>query len=131
MEKQGEWRNFVAGAAIGVGVGVASEVVIPAGAVAAVAVPLGFESVGGAAETAMGTNTIDWLHDHEYNNDQQSIHSIEEAKDKGARNAMTPLLNYADDLHMTPHEVRDLTWQAQSVYQAGGSKSDTDDARGW
>ncbi|MDV7216771.1 hypothetical protein [Streptomyces prunicolor] len=52
MEKQGEWRNSVAGAAICVGVGVASE-------------------------------------------------------------------------------VRDLTWQAQSVYQAGGSKSDTDDARGW
>lgn len=131
LEKQGEWRNFVAGAAIGVGVGVASEVVVPVGAVAAVAVPLGFESVGGAVETAMGTNTIDWLHEHEYNNDQHAIRSIEDAQDKGARNAMTPLLNYADDQHMTPHEVRDLTREAQSAYLAGGSQSDTDDARGW
>ena len=44
---------------------------------------------------------------------------------------MTPLLNYADDQHMTPHEVRDLTREAQSGYLAGGSQSDTDDARGW
>jgi hypothetical protein len=131
LEKQGEWRKFAAGAAIGVGVGVASEVVIPAGAVAAVAVPLGFETVGGAAETAMGTNTIDWLHEHEYNNDQQAIDSIKEAQDQGERNAMTPLLNYADDQHMTPHEVRELTAKAQSSYLVGGSQTDTDDTRGW
>jgi hypothetical protein len=28
-------------------------------------------------------------------------------------------------------EVRDLTREAQSAYLAGGSQSDTDDARGW
>ncbi|WP_330457557.1 hypothetical protein OIB37_11945 [Streptomyces sp. NBC_00820] len=131
LEKQGEWRNFAAGAAIGVGVGVASEVVVPAGAVAAVAVPLGFESVGGAAETAMGTHTIEWLHENEYNNDQQAIDSIEKAQDQGARNAMTPLLNYAGDQHMTPHEVRELAGKAHSAYIAGGDQSDTDDTRGW
>ncbi|MFD7403167.1 hypothetical protein ACFV7R_10940 [Streptomyces sp. NPDC059866] len=131
LEKQAEWRKFVAGAAIGVGVGVASGVVVPAGVAAAVAVPLGFETLGSAGQTVMGTQTIDWLQNNEYNNDQEAIDSIQKAKDRGAQNAMTPLLNYADDEHMTPHQVRELTLKAQAAYSAGGDQSDTDDARGW
>lgn len=43
LEKQGAWRDFAAGAVIGTTVGVASELIIPARAAAAIAVPLAFE----------------------------------------------------------------------------------------
>ncbi|MFD5450656.1 DUF6571 family protein [Streptomyces sp. NPDC127100] len=131
LEKQGEWRKFAAGAVIGVGVGVASEVVVPAGVAAAVAVPLGFDTLGKAGETVMGTQTIDWLKENEYSNDQESIDSIQKAKEQGSNRAMTPLLNYAEDHHMTPTEVRAMTERARNVYAQGGDYSDTDDARGW
>ncbi|MEV7503035.1 hypothetical protein [Streptomyces sp. NPDC093018] len=131
LEKQGAWRDFVAGAAIGAGVGVASEVLVPAAGVAAIAVPLVYETAGSAGETALGNQTIDWLKDNEYNNDQESIDSIQDAREQGAGNAMTPLLNYAEHEHMSAHEVRQLTERARSAYDAGGNDSDTDDARGW
>ncbi|MFG3112577.1 hypothetical protein [Streptomyces tendae] len=130
LEKQAEWRKFAAGAAIGVGVGVASGVVIPAGVAAAVAVPLGFETLGAAGETVMGTHTISWLQENEYKNDQESIDSIQDAKNQGQRNAMTPLLNYAEDENMSPHEVRKLTQDAQARYLIGEDHTDTDNSRG-
>ncbi|GAA1037409.1 hypothetical protein [Streptomyces murinus] len=98
---------------------------------AAIAVPLVYETAGSAGETALGNQTIDWLKDNEYNNDQESIDSIQDAREQGAGNAMTPLLNYAEHEHMSAHEVRQLTERARSAYGAGGNDSDTDDARGW
>ncbi|WP_199561144.1 hypothetical protein [Streptomyces sp. CCM_MD2014] len=108
----------------------ASGVVIPAGVAAAVAVPLGFETLGGAGETVMGTHTIDWLQENEYKNDQESIDSIQDAKEQGQRNAMTPLLNYAEDENMSPHEVRRLTQDPQARYLIGEDHTDTDNSRG-
>ncbi|MET7855240.1 hypothetical protein ABZT48_45550 [Streptomyces avermitilis] len=131
LEKQGEWRNFFAGAAVGVTVGVASEIIVPAGAAAAIAVPLAFETAGGAAETHMATQTIDWLDENEYNNDQKAAEGIQKAKQDGQHNAMTPLLNYAEEHDMTPSEVRRLTIDARGVYNDGGEYTDTDDVRGW
>lgn len=83
---------------------------------AAIAVPLVYETAGSAGETALGNQTID---------------SIQDAREQGAGNAMTPLLNYAEHEHMSAHEVRQLTERARSAYDAGGNDSDTDDARGW
>ncbi|MFD5653290.1 hypothetical protein [Streptomyces sp. NPDC127039] len=108
----------------------ASGVVIPAGVAAAVAVPLGFETLGAAGEAVMGTHTIDWLQENEYKSDQESIDSIPDAKNQGQRNTMTPLLNYAENENMSPHEVRKLTQDAQARYLIGEDRTDTDNSRG-
>ncbi|MFF0889106.1 hypothetical protein ACFY3O_25825 [Streptomyces sp. NPDC001046] len=131
LEKQGEWRNFAAGATVGVVVGVASELIIPTRAAAAIAVPLAFEVAGGAAETYMATQTIDWLDENEFKNDQQAVEGIQKARLDGQRNAMTPLLNYADQHDMSPTEVRELVRRARGTYHDGGEYADTDDVRGW
>lgn len=131
LEKQGEWRNFHAGAVIGTVAGVGAAVVVPAGAAAAIAVPLAFEVLGGAAETQFATQTIDWLDENEFNNDQESLEGIQEAKRQGQGNAMTPLLNYAETHGMDKNEVRELTRRARGEYLAGGDYTDTDDVRGW
>lgn len=131
LEKQGEWRNFAAGATVGLVVGVASELIIPTRAAAAIAVPLAFEVAGGAAETYMATQTIDWLDENEYKNDQQAVEGIQKARQDGQHNAMTPLLNYAAQNDMSPTEVRELVRRAQGTYHDGGEYTDTDDARGW
>lgn len=131
LEKQGEWRNFAAGATVGLVVGVASELIIPTRAAAAIAVPLAFEMAGGAAETYMATQTIDWLAENEYKNDQQAVEGIQKARQDGERNAMAPLLNYAAEHEMSPTEVRELVRRARGNYHDGGKYTDTDDARGW
>ncbi|MCF6523390.1 DUF6571 family protein [Streptomyces sp. JJ36] len=130
LEQQAEWRKFVVGSAVGVGVGVASGVVVPAGAAAAVAVPLAFETVGGAVGTHMSTETIDWLDEKEYSNDQQAIAAIEDHQDRGRRSAMVPLLNYMEDQEMSTHEVRKYVFNAEARYRAGALEMDTDNSRG-
>ncbi|MFD5116684.1 hypothetical protein ACFWNG_30955 [Streptomyces sp. NPDC058391] len=131
LEKQGEWRKFAAGAVIGATAGVGAAVVVPAGAAAAIAVPLAFETVGGAAETHFSTQTIEWLKTNEFDNTDESLEGIQEAKRQGQRNAMTPLLNYAEAHGMDDTEVRKLTREARGEYLAGGDFADTDDVRGW
>jgi hypothetical protein len=131
LEKQGEWRKFAAGATVGLIVGVASQVIIPTTAAAAIAVPLAFETAGGAAETYMATQTIDWLDENEYKNDQEALEGIQKARQDGQRNAMTPLLNYAAEHKMSPNEVREIVSRARGTYNDGGQYTDTDDVRGW
>lgn len=131
LEKQAAWRNFAASAAIGTTAGVAAGVFVPVGAAAVIAVPLAFDAIGGAAGTHFSNNTIDWLEAREYDNTDDAIKGIQMAQRDGERNAMAPLLNYAEGQGMTPQEVRDMTRDAQSSYIAGGRFTDTDDVRGF
>ncbi|MFE9886424.1 hypothetical protein [Streptomyces scopuliridis] len=131
LEKQGAWRDFAAGAVIGATAGVGAAVIVPTGAAAAIAVPLAFETVGGAAETQFSNQTLDWLKENEFDNSEESLEGIQEAKRQGQRNAMTPLLNYAEAQGMDDTKVRALTRDARREYLAGGSYTDTDDVRGW
>lgn len=131
LEKQGEWRNFAAEAVIGTAAGVGAAVVVPTGAAAAIAVPLAFEVVGGAAETQFATQTIDWLKENEFDNTDESLEGIAKARDEGERNAMTPLLNWAEQHGMSSDEIWDLSVEAEKEHQAGRARSDTDNARGY
>ncbi|MFE2633894.1 hypothetical protein ACFXKF_03710 [Streptomyces scopuliridis] len=131
LEKQGAWRDFAAGAVIGGAAGVGAAVVIPTGAAAAIAVPLAFETVGGAAETQFATQTMDWLKDREFDNTDEAIEGIGKARQTGENNAMTPLLNYAQAHGMSPDDVWDLSQEAESQYRTGGGRTDTDNTRGW
>ncbi|MFF2162437.1 DUF6571 family protein [Streptomyces sp. NPDC058175] len=131
LEKQGAWRDFFTGAVVGTTVGVASEVIIPTHAAAAIAVPLAFEVVGGAAETQAGNETLDWLKANEFDNKQDALESIDKAKKTGQHNAMTPLLNYAQAHGKKDDDVWDLSVEAEDAYNRGAARSDTDDARGF
>ncbi|MFM9458193.1 DUF6571 family protein [Streptomyces europaeiscabiei] len=131
LEKQGAWRDFAAGAVIGTGVGVASAVVIPASAAAAIAVPLAFEVAGGAAETHMSNQTLDWLKENEFDNTDEALTGIDKARDVGQHNAMTPLLNHAQQSGMSDDEIWDLSEDAEEAYNKGRTRSDTKDVRGF
>ncbi|MFF0064129.1 DUF6571 family protein [Streptomyces sp. NPDC005279] len=131
LEKQAEWRKYAAGATIGVVAGVGAAVVVPAGVAAAIAVPLAFETAGGAAETQFATQTIDWLKENEFDNSQESLEGIQEAKRAGQNNALAPLRNYAEAHGMNPNEVREMVRDARGQYQDGGDYTDSDDVRGW
>ncbi|MFI6208714.1 hypothetical protein ACIBAI_20290 [Streptomyces sp. NPDC051041] len=131
LEKQGAWRDFAAGAAIGTVVGVASELIIPTRAAAAIAVPLAFEVVGGAAETYMSNQTLDWLKENEFDNTDEALQGIEKARATGQHNAMTPLLNYAQANGLSEDDIWDLSVEAEGHYNDGRARSDTKDVRGY
>ncbi|MGW6272416.1 hypothetical protein [Streptomyces sp. NPDC055060] len=131
LEKQGEWRKFATGAVVGTGVGVATELIIPTRAAAAIAVPLAFEAAGGAAETFMGNQTMDWLKENEFDNSNEAIAEIQASGSEGQRNAMLPLLNYANSGDMTAAEVRKMAERAENSYGLGGDIIDTDNSRGY
>ncbi|MCX4823652.1 hypothetical protein OG883_28015 [Streptomyces sp. NBC_01142] len=131
LEKQGEWRKFAAEAAIGVGVGVATAMVVPTGGAALIAVPIAIETIGGAANTQVSVNTLQWLKDHEFENHDDAVEGIAKAKYDGTRNAMTPLLNYAEEHGIKGKEFEPWAGKAESNYNNGGKMGDTDDARGW
>ncbi|MEU9356073.1 DUF6571 family protein [Streptomyces griseoloalbus] len=131
LEKQGAWRTFAAGAVIGTTVGVASELIIPTRAAAAIAVPLAFEVVGGAAETYMSNQTLDWLKENEFDNKDEALEGIEKAKSTGQYNAMIPLLNYAEAQDLSEDDIWDLSAEAERFYNDGRDRSDTKDIRGY
>jgi hypothetical protein len=68
LQKQANWREFGVGAVVGATVGVASAVMIPAAGAAMIAVPIAYETAGGAAETVMSNHTVDWLKENEFEN---------------------------------------------------------------
>ncbi|WP_030216872.1 hypothetical protein [Streptomyces sp. NRRL WC-3626] len=131
LEKQGAWRDFAAGAIIGTTVGVASELIIPTRAAAAIAVPLAFEVGGGAAETYMSNQTLDWLKENEFDNKEEALEGIEKARANGQQNAMTPFLNYAHAHGMSEDDAWDFSTKAESSYNDGRNRSDTKDVRGY
>ncbi|MCX4511360.1 hypothetical protein OHA27_13795 [Streptomyces sp. NBC_01619] len=131
LEKQGEWRKFAGEAAVGVGVGVATALVVPTGGAALIAVPIALETVGGAINTQISVDTLQWLKDHEFENFDDSVAGIDKVKYDGSRNAMTPLLNYAEETGMTASQVRDLVERAEGKYYDGGRLGGTEAARGW
>ncbi|MFI1940570.1 hypothetical protein ACH44C_25890 [Streptomyces purpureus] len=125
IEKQGEWRKFAAGAAVGAGVGVATALIVPTGGAALIAVPIAIETIGGAANTAVAADTLQWIKDNEYDNRDDSVASIDQAKADGSANAIVPLINYKETHGMTDKEFSDWAALAQSRYNDGGKITDT------
>ncbi|MEU4684820.1 DUF6571 family protein [Streptomyces xinghaiensis] len=132
LEKQAEWRKLGASTAIATTLGVGAAVIAPpVGAAAVVAVPLAFGSAQGIGDTRFATDTIDWLEERGYDNDAEALEGINQAKDQGQKNAVLPLLNYAEVHGMDSDEVRSLTGEAATAYGKGNKLTDTDDVRGW
>ncbi|MEK8144304.1 hypothetical protein NKH18_28060 [Streptomyces sp. M10(2022)] len=131
LEQQGAWRNFAAEATIGAAVGVTTAAMVPTGPAAVVAVPLAIGTIGGAANTQFGNETLQWLKDHEFDNHDESAEGIDKASAEGRRNAMSPLLNYVEEHDMGSKYTRELTTKVEDTYNRGGRLSDTDNSRGW
>ncbi|MFJ6633846.1 hypothetical protein ACIQMR_21030 [Streptomyces sp. NPDC091376] len=125
IEKQGEWRKFAAGAAVGVGVGVATALIVPTGGAALIAVPIAIETIGGAANTVVAADTLQWIKDNEFDNRDDSVASIDQAKADGSANAIVPLINYKETHGMSDREFSDWVQKAQGAYNDGGDITDT------
>lgn len=121
LEKQAEWRKTGVSSGVAAVVGVGSAVVLgpAAGLVAVTVVPLVMESVGSAVSTSYATDTLQYLKDNEYNNDDEAMDAIQRTQQAGQRSAMVPLLNYAESVGMTVEEKRELIREAEYSYGAG------------
>ena len=123
MEKKAEWRKYGVSSAVAGVVGVGSAVVLgpAAGVVAATAVPLVMETVGGAVNTQYATDTLQYLKDNEYKNDDAALDAIDESDRRGQRSAVVPLLHYSDSVGMSPAERRSLLEDIETQYRNGAS----------
>ncbi|GGS57729.1 hypothetical protein F2B00_32675 [Streptomyces parvus] len=121
MEKSAEWRKAGVSGAVTAVVGVGSAVVLgpAAGVVAAVAVPLAMEAAGSAVNTQYGTETLEYLKESEYNNDDQALTSIESESTQGERSAAAAMFHYADSAGMSKDEKRDLFRDIEQNYNSG------------
>ncbi|MGW8489789.1 hypothetical protein [Streptomyces sp. NPDC055886] len=121
MEKSAEWRKAGVSGAVTAVVGVGSAVVLgpAAGVVAAVAVPLVMEAAGSAVNTQYGTDTLEYLKESEYNNDDQALTSIETESTQGERSAAAAMFHYADLAGLSKEERRDLFQDIELNYNSG------------
>ncbi|MET9656628.1 hypothetical protein [Streptomyces sp. NPDC006510] len=121
MEKKAEWRKYGVSSAVSSVVGVGSAVVLgpAAGVVATTAVPLIMETVGGAVDTKYGNDTLQYLKDAEYNNDDEALGSIDGNDSQGQASAVAPILHYADSVGMSLGEKRQLLTDTETQYNNG------------
>jgi hypothetical protein len=78
------------------------------------------ETVGGAVSTQYGTETLQYLKDAEYDNNDEALDSIAENDAQGKASAVAPVLHYADSVGMTEQEKRDLLRDTGTYYNNGG-----------
>ncbi|WP_326765851.1 hypothetical protein OG978_15845 [Streptomyces sp. NBC_01591] len=121
MEKNAEWRKFGVSSGVGAVVGVGTAVVLgpAAGVVAATAVPLVMDTVSSAIDTGYAGDTLEYLKDKEYSNDDEALTGIDRFKNEGERGAVTPLLNYADEVGMSDYEKQQLAVDIETSYGNG------------
>ncbi|MFC9388973.1 DUF6571 family protein [Streptomyces venezuelae] len=121
MEQQAEWRKSAVSGGVAAVVGVGSAVVLgpAAGVVAATVVPIIMESAGSAVSTSYASDTLGYLKDNEYKNDDEARTSIEKVREAGRGSAMNPLVNYANAEGLTEAERRRLLDDARGAYLDG------------
>ncbi|MFF4246712.1 hypothetical protein ACFYY2_19910 [Streptomyces sp. NPDC001822] len=121
MEKNAEWRKFGVSSGAGAVVGVGTAVVLgpAAGVVAATVVPLVMDTATAAIDTGYAGETMDYLKEREFDNNDDALKGIEKFKAVGERGAVTPLLNYADDVGMSEIEKQRLALDIETHYGNG------------
>ncbi|WP_228978669.1 hypothetical protein [Streptomyces sp. DH12] len=130
LEKHAAWRSFATSAVVGAGVGAGTALVTGTG-VGALLIPIAMETVGGAVETHMETEMMDWLKANQYDNSAETLQELSGAGEAGAVQAVQPLLNWAAAKGMTSDEVKQLVSEAEKDYRLGEAAADTEDRRGW
>ncbi|MFF9349933.1 hypothetical protein [Streptomyces sp. NPDC014734] len=126
LEKKAEWRKSGVSGALSAVIGVGSAVVLgpAAGVVAVTAVPVVMETVGSAVDTGYATDTLQYLKDNEYKNDDEALDAIDSNDEAGQRSAVLPLLNYADSVGMTSQERHGLLPLVENQYRNGRDSVD-------
>ncbi|WP_405663073.1 hypothetical protein OG379_15370 [Streptomyces sp. NBC_01166] len=121
MEKSAEWRKFGVSSGVGAVVGVGTAVVLgpAAGVVAATAVPLVMETATAAIDTGYAGETMEYLKEREYDNNDDALTGIDKFKAVGEQGAVTPLLNYADEVGMSADDKRQLALDIETYYGNG------------
>ncbi|OCC09607.1 hypothetical protein [Streptomyces sp. PTY087I2] len=72
-----------------------------------------------AIDTGYAGETMDYLKQREYDNNDEALSGIEKFKAEGERGAVTPLLNYADDIGLSVDEKRQLSLDIETYYGNG------------
>ncbi|MEU7023250.1 hypothetical protein ABZ990_21665 [Streptomyces sp. NPDC046203] len=121
MEKTAEWRKAAVGGLVGAAVGLGTGALVgpAAGVVTATVVPMIVENVGGAVNTSYATDTLQYLKDNEYANDEEARKGIGILRAAGQAGAVRPLVNYADSLDLSAPQKSDLIRDLESSYKAG------------
>ncbi|WP_128984979.1 hypothetical protein, partial [Streptomyces roseicoloratus] len=121
MEQQAEWRKSAVSGGLAVVVGVGSAVLVgpAAGIVAATAVPIVLESVGSSVSTGYAADTLQYLKDHEYKNDDTADGAVLDAREAGERAVATPAFHVAESQGMTLTERQALVETIESSYGRG------------
>ncbi|MEU3057835.1 hypothetical protein [Streptomyces griseus] len=128
MEKEAEWRKFGVSSGVGAVVGVGTAVVLgpAAGVVAATAVPLVMDTATAAIDTGYAGETMEYLKEREYDNNDEALAGIGKFRVEGERGAITPLLNYAEVIGMSADEKMKLALDVETYY--GNGKDSAGDA---
>ncbi|MFE0736791.1 hypothetical protein [Streptomyces sp. NPDC058855] len=121
LEQQAEWRKSAVSGGVAAVVGVGSAVVLgpAAGVVAATVVPIIMESAGSTVSTSYAADTLQYLKDNEYKNDDEARDAIGKAQEAGRGSAMAPLMSFAESVGMTEAEKRAFFEQARGAYLDG------------
>ncbi|MFI9111465.1 hypothetical protein [Streptomyces venezuelae] len=126
MEKQAEWRKSAVSGGVAAVVGVGSAVVLgpAAGLVAATAVPIIMETAGSAISTDYASDTLQYLKDNEYKNDDEADSAVVDARQEGRRAVVVPSLNVAEMQGMTQTERQELMRDIEASYNMGAKSVD-------
>ncbi|MFJ5833883.1 hypothetical protein [Streptomyces sp. NPDC093089] len=126
MEKQAEWRKSAVSGGVAAVVGVGSAVVLgpAAGLVAATAVPIIMDTVGSAISTDYASDTLQYLKDNEYKNDDDADSAVVDARQEGRRAVVVPALNVAEMQGLTQTERQELIREIEYSYNTGAKSVD-------
>ncbi|MFE1550439.1 hypothetical protein [Streptomyces sp. NPDC058718] len=126
MEKQAEWRKSAVSGGVAAVVGVGSAVVLgpAAGLVAATAVPIIMETVGSTISTDYASDTLQYLKDNEYKNDDDADSAVVDARQEGRRAVVVPALNVAEMQGLTQTERQELIREIEYSYNTGAKSVD-------
>ncbi|MFD3945787.1 hypothetical protein [Streptomyces sp. NPDC058579] len=121
LEKQAEWRKTAVSGGIATVVGVGSAVVLgpAAGLVAMTVVPIVMDSAASGVNTTYATDTLQYLQDNEYKNDDAAMDAVLATQLSGQSSAMVPLVNYVESTGMPMAERRELFRDAEDSYNRG------------
>ncbi|MFJ6700524.1 hypothetical protein ACIQM4_31375 [Streptomyces sp. NPDC091272] len=123
-EKRGEWRKYAVGGAAAVVAGVGGTLVLgpAAGVAVATAVPLALDTAAGAASTAYGNHTLQYLKDNEVKNDSEALKTMQQIEELCEKEALTPVRTYADSVGLTREEKFSLYRDIEESHALGRSK---------
>ncbi|MFF6777847.1 hypothetical protein ACFY8W_30455 [Streptomyces sp. NPDC012637] len=126
MEKHAEWRKSAVSGGASAVVGVGSALVLgpAAGLAVATAVPIVMESVGSTVSTDYAADTLQYLKDNEYKNDDEADGAVLDVREQGRRAVVVPAFSVAESQGMTLGDRQALIREVEASYKMGAEDVD-------